>query len=100
MMTMMFADLKAKDMRLAMLRCMAEDAGYAINESILQSALEMFGHHASRDNVRTEMRWLEEQGLITIETVAGILVAKLTGRGVDMAEGRCKIDGVKTPRPK
>lgn len=97
---MMFAELVTHDMRLVMLRCMAEDPGYALNESILQSALEMFGHHPSRDKIRTELRWLEEQGLITVAEVAGILVVKLTGRGVDVAEGRCRIDGVKCPRPK
>lgn len=96
---MMFAELIAKDIRLVILRCMAED-GYSLNESILQSALEMFGHNVSRDRVRTEMRWLEEQGLITIEDVAGVLVGKLTGRGADIAAGRCRIDGVKAPRPK
>ncbi len=96
----MFAELITKDMRLVMLRCLAEDPGYALNESLLQTALELFGHHAGRDKVRTELRWLEEQGLVTIEAVAGILVATLTGRGADVAEGRSRIDGVKAPRPK
>lgn len=95
----MFAELKTKDMRLVMLRSMAED-GNALNESMLQSILEMFGHNASRDKVRTEMRWLEEQGLVHIEDVAGVLVGRLTGRGDDVAAGRCRIDGVKSPRPK
>ena len=96
----MFAELITKDIRLVMLRCMAEDPGYALNESILQSVLEAFGHNVSRDRVRTEMRWLEEQQLITVDTVSGILVAKLTGRGLDCACGRTRIDGVKAPRPK
>lgn len=96
---MMFAELKTRDMRLVMLRSMADD-GNSLNESMLQSVLELFGHTVSRDKIRTEMRWLEEQGLITIETVAEVLVGRLTGRGADAAQGRCKIDGVKCPRPK
>ena len=96
----MFTELVTKDMRLVMLRCMAEDTGYSLNESILQSVLDMFGHTVGRDRVRTEMRWLQEQGLITIDEVAGVLVGKLTGRGADAAQGRCRIDGVKCPRPK
>jgi hypothetical protein len=96
---MMFAQLIAKDIRLVMLRSMAED-GNSLNESMLHTILEMFGHTISRDRVRTEMRWLQEQGLVTIDQVAGILVGRLTGRGADVAQGRCKIDGVKTPRPK
>ena len=95
-----FAELITQDIRLVMLRFLAEDTGYSLNESVLQSAVEMLGHHVSRDRIRTEMRWLEEQGLCTIEQVAGVLVATLTGRGADCAEGRCRVDGVKTPRPK
>ena len=96
---MNFADLRTSDMRLVMLRSMAED-GNSLNESMLQSVLELFGHCVSRDKVRTEMRWLEEQDLIQIEAVAGVLVGRLTGRGADVACGRCRLDGIKPPRPK
>jgi hypothetical protein len=82
-----------------MLRSMAED-GNSLNESMLQSVLELFGHSVSRDKVRTEMRWLEEQDLIHIDSVAGVLVGRLTGRGDDVAAGRCRLDGIKCPRPK
>ena len=96
---MNFSELKTADMRLVMLRSMAED-GNSLNESMLQSVLELFGHSVSRDKVRTEMRWLEEQDLIHIDSVAGVLVGRLTGRGDDVAAGRCRLDGIKCPRPK
>ena len=86
-------------MRLVILRSIVDD-GYSLNESMLQSVLDMYGHSITRDRVRTEMRWLEEQGLVAIEDVSGILVAKLTGRGADVASGKAVIDGVKRPRPK
>lgn len=96
-----FKSLLTSDLRLVMLRVMAEDAGYSMNESILQSALEMYGHNVSRDKVRTQMRWLEEQGLIELEEVGGtVLVGKLTGRGLDCSQGKCRVDGVKAPRPR
>jgi len=96
---MNFKDLKTSDMRLVMLRSIADD-GYSLNESMLQSVLELYGHMVTRDRVRTEMRWLEEQGLVVIEDVSGVLVANLTGRGIEVASGRAWIDGVKRPRPK
>jgi hypothetical protein len=94
-----FSELRTADMRLVMLRSMAED-GNSLNESMLQSVLELFGHTVSRDRVRTEMRWLEDQDLIHIDSVAGVLVGRLTGRGADVAAGRCRLDGIKCPRPK
>lgn len=87
------------DQRLVMLRILREMTGYTANESILDSCLETYGHNISRDAVRTHIRWLEEQGLVHVENVGGCLVAKLTGRGDDVATGQAVVDGVKKPRP-
>jgi Fe2+ or Zn2+ uptake regulation protein len=94
-----FAELIAADMRLVVLRCLAEDPGYDLNESMLQSMLEAMAHNVSRDRVRTELAWLAEQGLVTVNTVMNIVVATLTARGADVAAGRSIVPGVKRPRP-
>jgi Fe2+ or Zn2+ uptake regulation protein len=85
--------------RLAILQALAEDQGYSHNQNILQMILGSIGHQVSSDRVRTELRWLEEQGLVTIEDVSGVLVAKITQRGLDAAQGSARIDGVARPRP-
>lgn len=95
-----FAELVTTDIRLVILRALAEDQGYSHNESVLQSVLEVFGHNCSRDRIRTELAWLAEQGLVTLRDAAGYLVATLTGRGGDVAEGRVIVPGVKRPRPR
>jgi len=97
---MSFADVVMADIRLVILKALAEDQGYSMNESVLQEILGMFGHTCSRDRVKTELRWLEEQGLITLNEVVGTLVAKVTGRGVDVSTGAARVDGVKRPRPR
>ena len=95
-----YVELKNADLRLVILRLLAEDPGFATNESILQSILPGFGHTVARDKIRTELRWLEEQGLVTVQEVTTVLVAKLTGRGVDVANGAARVDGVKRPSPR
>jgi Fe2+ or Zn2+ uptake regulation protein len=97
---MSFAEVVTADIRLVMLRALAEDTGYSHNESVLQSVLEVFGHGISRDRIRTELSWLAEQGLVTLRDAAGYLVATLTGRGGDVAAGRVTVPGVKRPRPR
>ena len=92
-------EVVVQDQRLLILRSLREMTGYSANDSILDSCLEAYGHSISRDAVRTQMRWLEEQGLITVERVGETLVAKLTGRGDDVATGQAVVDGVKKPRP-
>ena len=46
-----FAELQAENRRCAFLRFLAEDPDYAMNTSLLQSALEVVGHGVSRDCV-------------------------------------------------
>ncbi|NYT80891.1 ArsR family transcriptional regulator [Alcaligenaceae bacterium] len=87
-----------EDMRLLVLRLLSEMPTYKANSSVLRSALAAWGHEPSRDHVRTQLRWLEEQGLVAIEDIAqGVLLATLTDRGQDVAAGRARVDGVKRP---
>lgn len=97
---MSLAQLLTEDIRLVILRFLAEDAGFDLNESIIHSALATLGHNVSRDRVRVELAWLAEQGLLTIKDVVGVQVATLNGRGLDVAEGRAIVPGVKRPGPK
>lgn len=98
---MAYTDIVTQNIRLVILRSLAEDPGYSHNDSVLQALLGEFGLTCSRDRVRTELRWLEEQGLITInEVAASVLVARLTPRGADVASGAARVDGVKRPSPR
>lgn len=97
---MQFGELVTQDIRLVILRCLQEDPGYDLNESMLQSMLEALGHNVTRDRVRTELAWLQEQQLVTVRDVVGVQVATLTGRGSDVACGRATQPGVKRPRPR
>ena len=89
-----------RDRRLVILRLLRQTDGYAANESLIKSGLAALGHKVSRDLVKTELGWLEEQGLLTIETVSDIMVATLTHRGADVAAGLSNVEGVKRPSPK
>jgi len=94
-----FGELVDADRRLVILRCLNEDPGYNLNESVLQSMLEALGHNVSRDRIRTDLAWLKEQGLVTLDVVVSVQVATITGRGADVATGRVIVPGVKRPRP-
>lgn len=94
-----FAQLQAENRRCAFLRFLSEDVDYAMNTSLLQSALAEIGHGVSRDQVNVDAAWLEEQGLTVCEDIGGIVVVKITQRGLDVAEGRVVVPGVKRPGP-
>ena len=94
-----FANLVAEDQRLTILQLLDQAEGYDLNINILSSALGEFGHRPSLDKLRSELAWLEEQGLIETRNVGSIVVAQATSRGLDVAQGRARAPGVKRPAP-
>lgn len=97
---MSFSALLAEDRRLAILRILEGDARYSTNDSVMQSALDRIGHSVSREMVRSDFSWLADLGLVELEQVADTVhVARITGRGIDVAHGRASVPGVKRPRP-
>lgn len=96
---MTYLERVQEDRRLVMLRLLAETPGYEANSSVMQMALVDFGHNISRDLVHTDLAWLTEQGLLTISALATVQIAKLTTRGLDVAQGRSTVPGVKRPGP-
>jgi hypothetical protein len=96
---MAYSDLLTQDRRLSILSLLAASPGGAGNEALLHAALPDFGHSPSADQIRVDLAWLAEQGLVTARETHGLMVATLTGRGQDVAEGRAVVPGVKKPRP-
>lgn len=97
---MSFKDLIIQDIRLCILRLLAEDQGYSHNTSILQTALEALGHTVTRDQVETNVAWLRDQGYLTTGTpIEGVTVATITQSGLDVSAGKTTVPGVKRPGP-
>lgn len=86
-------------LRITLLRLLNEQPDCTLNESILTDLSGSYGFAASRDRVRTELSWLREQGLVTVDDMGGLMVACLTSRGEDVAMARVIVPGVKRPRP-
>lgn len=96
-MTTHYHDYLQQDMRLVLLRILAEMPTYRSNSSVLYNVLGQYGHSPSRDQVKTECHWLAEQSLVEVEDLNSVLVVKLTERGADVASGRSRVPGVNRP---
>ena len=84
-------------MRFVMLR-LANGASRNTNSSILSMQLNGAGYSNTRDQVKSEIRWLEQQGLLDVEEVDSVLIVSITERGEDVANGLSKVDGIATMR--
>jgi hypothetical protein len=89
-----------EDRRLSILLVLSESPSYTANVFLVQSAVgSIYGHNVSLDVLRTDLAWLDEQGLVSVKTTGDVSVATLTHRGVDVAAGRAVQPGVKRPMP-
>lgn len=99
-MTIGFADIVIGNLRLTLLRVLNEATMHEANSSVLHQAVEAMGIRVTRDQVRTELGWLQEQRCVKLIELSPILfVATLTERGGDVAKGRSKIAGIPQPSP-
>ena len=94
-----YQDLLAEDRRLSILLLLDAAPGGSANEALLHAALPEFGHQPSMDVVRADLAWLMEAGLAETSDTHGLAVARITGRGLDVAAGRATHPGVKRRRP-
>lgn len=101
MMNMPFAERLREDRRLVLLRLLQEQPGYRTNTSVLHAGLHFLGVASTRDDVRTDLAWLQEQGLVALsEAIPGVAVATLSARGGDVVAGQAIVPGVSRPSPK
>lgn len=95
---MSYSDFLRKDMRLVILRILSELPSHRGNSSVIAGLLRTLGHSWTRDQVKAELRWLAEVGALAVDEAGSVLVATLSERGQDAAEGLITIDGIARPR--
>ena len=97
---MSYADTLSEHRRLAILKFLAERPDYTSNASILGDVLDAVGVSSTRAQIITEIAWLHEQGLVERSMRGDVVLATISGRGVEVAQGKAACPGVKRPRPR
>lgn len=86
--------------RLTILKALAEEQDYKLNDTILLSVLEQFAFSRGRDYLRNQLQWLESQvGAVKLHKVGTAVVAEITQAGLDHVERRQILAGVKKSSP-
>ncbi|MBF9049898.1 hypothetical protein GTA62_13000 [Roseobacter sp. HKCCD9010] len=89
----------SKHRRLTILKFLLDSPEYTSNASIMVEVCNTFGVTSTRDQVAGEVAWLKEQGMVTFEDHGDFIVVTATTRGVEIAQGKARHDGVQRPRP-
>ncbi|TBW58544.1 hypothetical protein EZI54_03940 [Marinobacter halodurans] len=97
---MSYQDFQTEGRRLGILRILSRRNQFTTNEYSLSDELGgSYGHLISKDQLHTDLAWLEEQGLVICQQPRAGWIVTLTTRGSDVAEGRARVPGVSQPRP-
>lgn len=86
-------------LRLQALQGLLASADYTAHEYVLRDLLDAAGIRASAAQVRAELEWLRDAGLLRLEVCGDGLLAVLREAGADVAQGRAQRDGIARPRP-
>lgn len=91
---MSFKDHVIEHCRRLILEQLEQENDYAQNHLVMKQILAAFGQTLSTDKVLAEFAWLNEQGMVTLDSFGGFTVAKLTHRGLDVATGASNMPGI------
>ena len=95
---MNYSEVVTMDQRLVVLQVLQQDAAGSCNENVLRAALGMAGHRKlSSLRMRDLLSWLAGQELVALEERAGLMLARITDRGEDVALGGSSVPGVAAP---
>jgi hypothetical protein len=98
-----YAERLQEERRLVILRLLYELPGQKANSSSLYHALDDYGIHAARADVRAELAWLAHRELVSIEDItpassdSPLLLATITDAGRDVVRGKTQVLGVQRP---
>ena len=95
-----YADTLRRHRRSTILRALVSAPSYSGNESVLFDVCQAWRVPSTRDQVRTELLWLRDQGFVQVEDIAGYMMATITEAGGDIAEGRRTHPDIQKPSPK
>lgn len=95
-----YLEHNSRHRRLSILRVLSESPEFRANDSLLSMVVNDLGIVSTRDQLRTDITWLRDQGFVAVKETAGIMVVTLTEAGGDIAEGRRTDPGIakRTPR--
>ncbi|AAN53741.1 ArsR family transcriptional regulator [Shewanella oneidensis MR-1] len=83
--------------RRSILTALSAMVGFGANHSMVRETCATFGVEMSNDVIKTQLYWLEEQGLVSIKTQGNYLIAELKARGQDVVDGLANVPGIKRP---
>jgi hypothetical protein len=97
----MLIDVLREDRRLVILLCLTEVPAAQLNEDVVRQAVTRVGHQVDRTDVRADVQWLEQHGLVRVEHLpmpsGELWLVHLTSSGDAVAKGKPHVGVARPP---
>ncbi|MEM1151997.1 MAG: hypothetical protein AAF638_13785 [Pseudomonadota bacterium] len=88
-----------KHLRKLIMQNLLTAKGYCANEDVLLSICDANGYVQTKENLRGELKLLDDLALVSTDVHQGCMVVRLTDRGQDLMEDRFQLEEVARVRP-
>ena len=89
----------AKEAWLIILKELAIENSYSMNETLIMELLETFGINRDRTWVRKQLKALEALDAVTTRQAGTVMIAEITRKGLDHVRRKITIEGIPRPSP-
>lgn len=96
---MSFNEFIVQRHRLEILSMLKQNGLYTLNEEVIKEVLIANGYAITRDRLRTDLDWLDEQDCLLLQKPGGVYIATLTNRGEECSRGLTSVPGIAAPKP-
>ncbi|MER8910961.1 hypothetical protein NKH99_25420 [Mesorhizobium sp. M0854] len=86
--------IRREHQALAILRVLRRDQGRQANDRVLADYLQTIALGGSHEQVRDALQRLSELGLVVVESIEELAIARLTERGEAVAVGNDSCEGI------
>lgn len=91
--------IRLRHTRTTILRILDAQPGYRMNSRVLDQVMVDMALSSTHEELRGILAWLEQEGMITIQSVQDVIVATLRELGADVARGRTLHRDIERPSP-
>lgn len=94
-----YQEHQSRHRRITILKVLSESQEYRCGDALLWDLVATYVP-STRDQIRSDLAWLAENGLVSLRVISTATIATMTERGGDIAAGRSTDPGVARPSPR
>ncbi len=87
------------DLRRSILIILLLSSSYQLDQILIGEILDYNGKNTTTSNLNNQLLWLKKRGFVTVDKISYLNIFMLTDQGLDVAENKIRVKGVRNLKP-